>query len=122
VFKEEIRNIQEKITIPSFIDAVRKWGSLDQALINLNSKYIEFYLKNETSLKKAIKALNEDSSESPGYVGQSRTEDDVVKIIKYKGQLLRLQFDADTRHWLAIPAFRSIVQALRYGKDQIDEI
>ena len=126
-FKENIINteIQEakKITISSFLDKVSGYVSLDHALVELPSEYLEFFMKNEKTLKKSIDSLFEDyNPENPGYLGYSPEKKIVTKKIKYRGQLLIVQFDPEIGNWVPLPAFRSITQALKYGKNLIDEI
>jgi len=126
-FKENIINteIQEanKISISSFLDKISTYVSLDHALGELPSEYLEFFLKHEQNLEKAVESLFEDyNPESPGYLGYSPKEKTVIKKVKYKGQILIITFDPEIGNWVPLPAFRSITQALKYGKNLVDEI
>jgi len=111
------------ITISSFLDKVQTYNSLDHALIELPTDYLEFYSKNEKTLNKAVSKLFENyNPESPGYLGLSPTPKIVTKKIKYKGQILLLTFDPEVGVWIALPGFRSITQALKHGKQTVDQI
>ncbi len=121
MFKDIIQEKKDIITIDSFISAITQYKSLDQALTELPETYINYYVQNQKSIDKALKNLDlSESAESPGYAGWSRTDDIVHKTIKYKGELLILTYDPSIGSWSAIPQFRSVVQALKYGKQLID--
>jgi len=116
-------NEKAKVTMDSFLSHIGKYNTLDAALEELPSEYLEFYSNNTKALSKAIHNMFEEySPEGPGDIGQAKTETKTIKKIKYKGELFTLVFDPEIGSWQAIPAFRSITQALKYGKAQIDDV
>lgn len=119
----EIELSEEEITLDSFIRKVRKFNSLDLALVELPSEYIDFYSNNERNLNKQLKKLKLlESSESPGYVGFSYADTTTRKKIKYKGEIIVIEWDNENKVWIPWVSKRSIVQALRYGKSLIDDL
>ena len=125
MFKETFHEIIEKqnknITINSFIEKIKKYQSLEQALIELPQEYLEFYVNNEKEISKAVKRLFE-SQETQGYLGYAPPQETKTKVIKYKGQLIHLKWDDDSKNWVPMVAFRNILSAVRYGKKLVDEI
>ena len=126
-FQQAINDYQldeaKKITIDSFLKKIAEYSTLDQAFTDLPSEYIEFYAKNEKKLQKALDNLFEGyNPEAQGYLGMAATQEKTIKKIKYKGEIFTLVFDPEIGSWQAIPAFRSITQALRYGKSLVDNI
>jgi hypothetical protein len=125
MFTDEFNAIleKEKLSIEQFLKDVNAYNSLDLALSELPSEYLEFYLKHEKILNKSLaKTGLLESAENPGYLGWSPSLEKKIKTVKYKGQILHLIYDPETSTWQAIPGFRSVVQALKYGKQLIDEI
>jgi len=123
-FLDELANtLEEGITLSTFVQKVSQYSTLDLALAELPSEYIDFYSSNERLLNKQLKKLNLlESAESMGYTGMSPTEETVRKKIKYKGEILILEWDADSSVWIPLVAKRSIVQALKLGRVMIDNI
>lgn len=111
------------LDLSSFVRAVQQYNSLDLALADLPSEYLEFYSHNEKKLKKPLTRLNLlESAEDPGYLGYSPTNNTVRKKIKYKGEIIVIEWDSEYSVWVPLVAKRSIVQALKYGKELIDKI
>ncbi len=120
MFREEIKvkPIDESISIDSFLDAAQIYNSIDDALSNLPGKYLQFYLDNERVLNKSLHSIFE-GTES-GYLGWGTPEQNVIKKIKYKGEILILEYDNKSHLWDSYVGYRSIVKALKQGKDIID--
>ena len=111
----------KKLTVDSFIQDVSKYNSLDLALLELDSIYAEFYSDNEKILKKPLSKLNlYESSETSNYLGVSYAQKTIRKKIKYKGEIILIEYDAENNVWIPWVATRSIVQAIKMGKAQID--
>jgi len=115
---------ETRISTDSFLIKVGEYSTFEDALVNLPDEYLEFYLKNEKKLKRPLsRIINMDenwSAEGPGDVAQSKDSTKKVKTIKYRGQLFHLVWDPEIGSWSVIPGFRSITQALRYGKELVD--
>ena len=111
----------KKITMSSFMNKVSDFSSLDDALSSLPDDYLEFYANNEKALGKAMKKMFE-SAESPGYIGYAPLPIDTTKVIKYKGQIIKLTFDAKHRIWTPQISFRNITEALKFSKEELDKI
>lgn len=110
------------LDLGTFVRAVQQYNSLDLALADLPSEYLEFYLHNEKNLKKPLTRLNLlESAEDPGYLGYSPSVKTVRKKIKYKGEIIVIEWDNEYSVWIPLVSKRSIVQALKYGKDLIDK-
>ena len=114
----------EKITMDIFLDKVSKFSSLDQALVELDQAYLEFYMNNQKKADKSLKSLNihEATAETPGYAGFAAPQATIYKKIKYRGEIMVLKYDDELRLWIPLPAFRSIVQAMSYSKNLIDNL
>ena len=123
-----IQSLQEaketKITLDSFLEKVSKFPSLDKALTELDSKYLEFYMNNQKQADKSLKKLNihENTAETPGYSGFAAPQATIYKKIKYRGEIMVIKYDNELRLWIPLPAFRSIVQAMAYSKNLIDTL
>jgi len=117
MFKEQF-NEKEKVDLTSFISKVENYGSLSVALEHLPDDYIEFYLKNEKLIDKALKrrGINEDA-QITNYGNPLTT-----RLIRYKNNLILLEKDNDLNVWKVRPIFKRLVDALKYGKSEIDEI
>jgi len=114
---------EEVLDLGSFVRAVQQYNSLDLALADLPSEYLEFYSHNEKKLKKPLTRLNLlESAEDPGYLGYSPSVKTVRKKIKYKGEIIVIEWDNEYSVWIPLVSKRSIVQALKYGKDLIDKM
>ena len=114
---------EEVLDLGSFVRAVQQYNSLDLALADLPSEYLEFYSHNEKKLKKPLTRLNLlESAEDPGYLGYSPSVKTVRKKIKYKGEIIIIEWDNEHSVWIPLVSKRSIVQALKYGKDLIDKM
>ncbi len=122
---EETTTIHENITIDSFVNHVVKIGSLEDALSQLDDENIQFYSDNERIINKTLKkhGINEtwNSSEAPGYAGWSGAKDFKFKNIKYKGEIITLEWDPELSTWQPTIRMRSVIHALKYGKKLVDE-
>lgn len=129
LLQEEQYNIEQKlndISMDSFLLDVTSYSSLDEAFENLSDAHLNFYTDNQDIIEKALYNMNFDiveSSEDPGYTGWSPDTDEVkYKTIKYKGNIITLVWEPELRTWFPTVRFRSIVQALKHGKSQIDDL
>lgn len=129
MFSSIIKEVEEindsKITIGSFLAKIKQYQNLDDALVNLPSSYIEFLANNDKQLMKAINNLFEaqktdyDSRET-GASRWSTPQEKTIKKIKYKGSIIVLEFDDESGLWDVWTGHRSIVQALKQGKAEVD--
>ena len=120
-FRDKIKEEELKtLSIDIFLENIGKFGSLDEALENLNERYLQFYSSNIKLLEKAIDSLFIQESfytpERSGDTSWSKGEERKVKTIKYKGDLIHLIWEPDTGTWVAEVGFRSVISALKYGK------
>ena len=132
-FIDTITEIQDDITLDSFITEVSKFDSLDEALIELPSLFMEFYVNNQDSADKLIMKFNinlgEDSgllttmeeAETQGTTVWTTTGEETTKVIKYNGEVIVLRYTAESGVWVPTIGFRNIIKGLRYGKSKIDE-
>lgn len=119
MFKDIIKDtiIQEEITLDSFLLAVDEYLTFDDALVDLDESYFQFYIDNEDILNKSLKL-----SEADLTIGMSPTEEVRYKTVKYKGNFITLVYDPDLHSWFPTIRFRSIIPALKYGKSLADSI
>ena len=122
----KLKTINEaNITLKQFLQAVKSYSTLDDALEKLPDDYIEFYLKNinNKTLNKELKKINltEDFYEpyQTKTVGTSPSTNK-FKQIRYKGEFIVLKYD-ERWGWLPSMTFRSITQATKYIKKLADE-
>ena len=105
-----------------FLQEVSKYSTLEEALSILDDEYVGYYSTNEKSLTLSLKKLDLiESVEQPGYLGFARPDEKVIKKIKYKGEILLIEYDTDNQVWVPSVAKRSIVQAIRYAKFLVDD-
>ena len=118
-------NERRKITLDSFIDIIYTYGTLDQAILDLDDDMLQFYSDNFKVIDKLLikHKLVEDyaSPETPGYLGWARAKDDKIKNIKYKGNIISLQWDTELATWQPTVRFRSVTESLKYGKMLVDQ-
>ena len=131
-FLDEITKVQEQITLDSFITEVSKYGALDEALIELPSIFMEFYINNQVSADKLIMNFNinpgQDSgiydtlqeAEEQGTPAWTPSGNETTKVIRYKGEIIVLRHTSETGVWESIVGFRNLVKGLRYSKTMID--
>ncbi len=133
--------LAEGVSMQSFINSVKKYNTIDDALIHLSDENIEFYLLNINSrelnnlLKKnKIKSLQETClqetclQESGITLGMaphlpaspSEPKQTIFKNLKYKGQYITLEYNPELQSWFPTLRFRSIITALKYIKKQVD--
>jgi hypothetical protein len=119
ILNEDIKK-KDIITIDSFVSNVDKIGNLDDALDLLNDEHLQFYSDNERQINKVLRKRNllEDwgSPEGPGYTGWARSPEKKIKTIKYKGEIISLEWDPELATWMPVIRFRSVTQALKFGK------
>ncbi len=112
--------INEKITIDSFVSDIEDLGSLDVVLDSLDDESLQFYSDNEKQIDKLLKrrnlSENWNSPEDSGYAGWSPSDKRKVKTIKYKGDIISLEWDPELATWQPSVRFRSVTKALKYGK------
>ena len=117
----------QKITIDSFIETVASYGSLDDAVLELDDDMLQFYSNNLRVLDKLLKkrdlmeSIQYGSPGEQGYHGWSRSGEDKTKTIKYRGHLISLAWDAELGTWQPTVRFRSVSESLKYGKKLVDE-
>ena len=121
IIEKGIEIDEAKITMDSFVISVENMGGLDQALEGLDDDEIQFYSDNQRAIDRVLskRGLLEAEGlhpESPGYLGWSRPSKLKTKNVKYKGNIISLQFDPDLGTWQPTMRFRSVTQALKYGK------
>ena len=114
--------VENKINMKEFINAVRSYSNIDDALGSLDPEYIEYYMININSKKllkelQKIKLVETDAEKTLGY---APAEDKIIKTIKYRGQFITLEYDRDLGSWFPAIRFRSIISALKYIKKQVD--
>ena len=128
IILEQEEQYNESLDIEKFLAKVSKYDSLDDALLSLPDSYIEFYFKNSKLLNKSLKNMGLVESitpENPGYVGWSPTPqgtETTYKNIKYKGNIITLEYNPELRTWFPQVRFRSVTQALKYAKSLVDDI
>jgi len=132
-FIDTITEIQDDITLDSFITEVSKFDSLDEALIELPSMFMEFYINNQVSADKLIMNFNINPGQDSGILttmGEAETQgttvwttagDETTKVIKYKGEVIVLRYTTESGVWVPTIGFRNIIKGLRYAKTKIDE-
>lgn len=123
MFKDIIE--ENNISNSSFLLTVSKYSSLDDALIDLPSEYLDYYANNQKTLEKSLKRLKlleNYSPEAPNDVGFSRSKLKIIKKIKYKGEIGILTWDPDVGVWVPRIGKRSIVAALKYLRAEIDDL
>ena len=115
--------IDEAITIDSFIKLVASYGNLDNAILELDDKMLQYYSDNLRVIDKLLRKHNlvestgsYGSAENPGYTGWTRSDDDKTKTIKYRGHIISLSWDAKLATWQPTVRFRSVSDSLKYGK------
>ncbi len=114
---------EEKITISSFLTKIAQYSTLDQALVELPEEYLEFYFNNEKLLQKSLKKLHltEASREDPGYLGWAPPEEKIHKNIKYKGNIITLEWDSELKTWFPQVRFRGITESVKYAKKLVND-
>ena len=110
----------------TFIQDVSLYRSLDEALTELGEEYASFYLQNEKRILTSLNMLNipksiTESAETGDVQWGGNKDEVIIKKIKYKGEIIILMFDPKMAAWVTIPAFRNVVNALKYGRSLIDE-
>ncbi len=108
-----------KITPELFIMKASAYHNLDLALGELPEEYIQYYFDNERLVNKSLKKqglLEAEGAEDQGYIGWQAPVKKKVKKIKYKGDVIQLEYDPDNGTWIPNVSFRSVTAALRYGK------
>ena len=141
MFIEEIRpnhkeSEQEYVTesgidLEEFVKAVKKFDSLDEALAVLKESYTEYYIHNMEypPLQEALKGLplNEedvDDDDDDPMLGVTRYNARITsgkKYVHYKGNYYSIVYDEFKKIWQPNPEFRSIVDAIKFAKWQIDQ-
>lgn len=118
--------LAEGVTSKSFINAVKQYKSIDDALLHLSDENVEFYLLNINSkeinnlLKKnKIQGLQE-TEITLGMAPGSDKQQNIYKNLKYKGQYITLEYNPELQSWFPTLRFRSIITALKYIKKQVD--
>ena len=112
--------LAEGVTQKDFINQVKKYLSIDNALKYLQDEYIEWYLLNinNKKLQKELKSSNLQEEElTTGYAPEPYK---IRKNIKYKGQYITVSYDPELGTWFPTIRFRSIVSALKYIKRTVD--
>ena len=114
------------IDLEEFAKAVRKFDSLDEALAVLKESYTEYYIHNMDypPLQEALKGfpLNEEGKDDP-MLGVTRYNARITsgkKYVHYKGNYYSIIYDELKGTWQPNPEFRSIVDAIKFAKYQID--
>ncbi len=121
-------SIAEGVTEKDFITAVKSYSSIDDAMLGLDDKFIEWYLLNvnSKSLNRALRKLKINLHETSNILedditlGYAPSNDKITKNIKYKGQYITLEYDRELGSWFPAIRFRSIITALKYIKSQVD--
>ena len=127
IIEESLKELEEsKITVDSFVLSVENMGGLDQALEELDDDELQFYSDNQKQIDRLLqkRGLMEvievmeaiASPENRGYLGWARPLELKTKNIKYKGDIISLEFDPDLGTWQPTMRFRSVTKALKYGK------
>ena len=117
----DILEKEEELDDAKFIRKVSNFSSLDLALVELEDEYIEYYARNEKRLDRSLKRLHlKEGTEDPGYLGMSRPDETIRKKIKFKGEILILEWDNNNRVWIPLIAKRTIVGALKYAKTLVE--
>lgn len=131
MFKDALQNelFQEKqnhiLTIDEFVEAVLEYDTLDLALVNLDESYFQFYVDNQKIVDKTLRKVGLNESEpddDKSTLGWSRPDKIVYKTIKYKGEYITLVFDPELGSWFPTIRFRSIIKAMKYGKELADGV
>ena len=108
----------------TFLHSISAYRSLDEALTELGDEYALFYLQNEKRILASLDNLNIPEYITESEIGDVQWADKnevIIKKIKYKGEIIILMFDPKMSAWVTIPAFRNVVNALKYGRSLIDE-
>lgn len=108
---------EQELSLETFLEEVSCYTCLDEALYYSDNSYFQFYLENEDIISRNLV-----ETEQPGYTGWSPSNKLAIKTIKYKGHILALEFDPELGTWQPTVRFRSVVNALKYGKTVIDNI
>jgi hypothetical protein len=117
---------ESAIRLKDFLNAVKKYDNIDNALENLPDDYIEFYFKNMNSnvFNNKLKQMKlvESESEFEPYItqmGGASPKSGKYKKIRYKGEFIILKYD-ERWGWVPYMSFRSITQATQYIKKMAD--
>jgi len=113
--------IAENITKDDFIQKIKSYSTIDDALLGLPDEYIEYYMINMNSLNKELKKLKKlNLQEEEKTLGYAPAPKKIIKQIKYKGQYITVEYDPELQSWFPAIRFRSIMTALKYIKKQVN--
>jgi hypothetical protein len=126
---EESKSIMESMTIDKFVDVIAKYGSLDSAILELDDDMLQYYSDNLSLINRILKKRHlvesqshgYQSAEDPGYTGWSRSELSKTKNVKYRGHIISLAWNPDLGTWQPTIRFRNVSEALKYGKQLVQD-
>ena len=129
-FQEYIKNPsldESNLSMKEFIDQIKKFRNVDDALEKSPEAYTEFFIKNINNKKLSselrknnIQESDQDYGLSPVSTTGSAPVPGKIKKIRYKGDFIILKYDS-ALGWIPNVSFRSITQALVYIKNVADE-
>ncbi len=118
ILEQEIEE-NKKITPEMFVLKASEYHSLDLALEELSDDYIQYYFDNQRLVDKALRSqglIEAAGAEDPGYLGWQPSKTKKTKKIKYKGEIIQLEYNPENGTWVPNVAFRSVTNALKFGK------